>query len=68
MTGTDIGHDDRIGFDHGTQSFHFTEIADTHFDNCHLMLRTDPEQSKRHTYLVVEVAFCFKSPVAFGKY
>ena len=49
VTGTDIGDHTGVWSCNFCQTGHFAEIADSHFQNCDLILVTKTENSERKT-------------------
>ena len=63
MAGTDVCDHASIRSCNLRQAGHLTEIADSHFQNCDLILITKTENSEGKSQLIVEISLGFQSTV-----
>ena len=68
MALSDIGNDADIRLCHLCQTAHFPEIADSHFENRHLIFLPDPQDRERKPDLIVKIALCFHHMVFSRKH
>ena len=58
MAQADIGDHTGIRPRDFSQAVHFSEVADSHFQDRDLMLRAQAENGQRNSQFIVEISFC----------
>ena len=68
MALSDVGYDTDIRLCHLCQTAHFPEIADSHFENRHLIFLPDPQDRKRKPDLIIKITLCLHHMVFSRKH